>query len=218
MEGVALNILTICSGQGDWPAHCERWVRYVLKSNPVAVLNLVWIGDTRPLASEWAKSFFRIKLFGVENLNRLFLNSVRMEATELFHVEHMLYVDCDCDVYENLSFIESGEPELSCVRSTGPRAAWIQQCVDDGLGVPEKEMNNGLLWMRRSYKEEYAKAWEAAGKADDRIRGSVAFNIMLRGVSFGELPYSTSVVWSDVEHLIDAKAVQWCNDRGQAKQ
>lgn len=212
-----MNIATICSSNDPWPLHLERWKRYILKGNPGAILHLIWIGDTSVLQRPVFKDFFQIKMYPIDHNNRKFLNSIRMELTELFHVPDMLYVDVDVDVYESLSFIESGDPSLCCIRSTGPRGRWTQHCVDAGWGIPEKEMNNGFLYLKRSYKEEYEKAWNACADAEDRIRGSISFNVLLRDIQWRELDYSTSVIWSDCKNLVGAKSIHYCNDRGQEK-
>lgn len=209
-----MNVMTICSANGSWVVHLERWVRYVKRSMPGSVLYLVWMGDTGGMQAPVFKEFWRMKLYPQEMLNRWFLNSVRMEATELFGVSRMLYVDCDCDV---LGELPDCDGELGCVRSTAPRLRWVQQCMEDGVGVPADEMNNCLLWLGRSYKEEYKEAWDHCVNAEDRIRGTIAFNVMLRNIKWEQMPYECSVVWSDVQHLVKAKAIQYCNDFGQAK-
>ena len=215
-----MNIATICSEQGTWPRHLKRWLRYVKKSNPGADLYLAWAGGM-PGELLASNQFKGVKMFPANMaLSREWLNTVRMGMTTLFGVEDVLYVDCDADVITDLSDVikDARHNELLCCRSTGIRPAWAQLSLDKGWGYPKEDMNNGLLWMSRDYSQQYGEAWKATPESvSDRIRGSVAFQIMMRDVAWRELPYEYGTVWSDLDHLPKARVIQWCNSYGQAK-
>ena len=67
----------------------------------------------------------------------------------------------------------------------------------------------------------YEDAQEQARVAlsNPRVSGSIAFNLLIHdsGIVWEEIPYCNSVIWWDSLALGDAKVIQWCNDKGQAK-
>lgn len=216
-----MNICTISTD--TWAkSHLVRWVRYVRKNVKDAKLFLFYIGDeellTRPLFAEFEK----ILPFESDKNNRHFLNACRMGATARFGVDEILYCDCDADVMQDLNHVagESDKP-LMCVKSPSPRMTYIKVMVDEGNGVPQKEMNNGLLYLRKDLESEYNQYWIKAGNtpAAMRIRGTIAFNLMVNDHPewVHELPYKTSVIWWDIVKTVDADVIQYCNDQGQAK-
>jgi len=93
-----------------------------------------------------------------------------------------------------------------------------QKC---GYGWPEKEMNNGMLYLRGSFAEEYKAAVQKASGVSDsgRVLGTFAFNIMLQDnpTLWAEASYDNSVIWWDSDKWLDAKSIQYCNDQGQSK-
>lgn len=214
-----MRLLTISTA--DWTErHLKRWIRKAKESNPNAELYLVFIGDT----CRYSDSFKAVKYYGEESHNRNFYNHVRMNACEIFGVDEMVYCDCDADILGNLTWIDGiDKVPLRFVRSPAMHDDWVGVCKEAGWN--KWEANNGFLVLR-SKDDFLLKMYEQAEKATDedikpnpRIRGTIAFNLMLRTNPYvwGELPYSTSVIWWDHENIMDAKTVQYCSDRGQEK-
>jgi len=213
-----MNLVTICTE--DWvDKHLVRWVRYVKKNAPESRLFLIFAGRIRrdlPVLGE----FENIREFDANAAGRWFYNSIRMEATELFGVAPMLYLDADADVIGKLE-IEHEPGKIGACRSPVTHPAWNRWCGEHGLGVCNQvEFNNGTVVLDKSYKDEYALAWEEAAKAEycsERIRGTIAFNIMLQKVEKYTLPYVYGNIWWDLRNAFDARVIQYCNDEGQKK-
>ena len=232
-----MNICTICTP--DWiSSHLARWFRHVRFSNPTADLYLIMPGTPDDLSHPVVREFTQTHLvdpaevYSHGQLSRPWVNEVRMSATELFDVDEMLYIDADCDVYGDMSrgWAES-DKDLMWVRSPWPNAEWTQMAGQFGYsGAGDWVANNGLLYMRRSFKDEWASAWEKCGNThrNSRVTGVLNFNVMLRDNPelWHELPKRYSVVWRDWEmyglipSMDDGERVmcmQWCNAEGQKK-
>ncbi len=224
-----MNICTICTGNQPWLTHLERWCRHACISNPQANLCLIYAGDERLIPGSIIEQFDDVKVYDPSVIERPWFNEVRMDATELFGVDDMLYVDCDCDIHEDLSGVaDETDKELGYCLSPWAHKTWIVLSDELGFGYGKWSANNGLLWMKRSFKEEYA---EARAKIEEiqkpsRIGGILVFNTLLRmhPLLGAELPYDYSVIWHDFRvtrdntpHLRNAKTIQYCNDDGQRK-
>ena len=213
-----MNICTIITP--NWiDRHLVRWCRYVRRSNPTANLYLIMPQqfDLGKLTGE-----FKGVWYDDAEPSRYWLNSIRMRGCELFGVDEMIYCDADADILEDLgSVTEDKTYEIASVPSPAIHRDWTAASLELGWGVPEKEQNNGFLVMRRSFEKEYETAWEQSGICkDNRIRGTIAFNIMLHGMEKAkELSYTTSVIWWNMEPdvMLKAKIIQYCSDKGKAK-
>lgn len=213
-----MNICTIITE--DWiDKHLVRWIRYVRKNVRDVRLYLIYAGvkSKHPVLAEFEKIHYH-----TGKVNRWWLNSVRMDATRLFDVPDILYLDADCDVLKDLSEIGKlvSDKSLACVSSPVVHEACRKAADILGHGKIDKVMNNGLLYMRRSFMDDYEAAWERTLKAEipDRIRGTVAFNEMLwSGQEYVELPTKYGAIWWDTGSVMDCSIIQWCNDQGQAK-
>ena len=211
-------LFTICNDKWAY-GHLLRWYRYA-RLNSECRLGVILISDNDKLVEEVTEQFDEVVVFPVEKDNRDFYNEVRLIAPKLFK-ESCIYDDCDSDVWSSLADIMDGVEEIGCVGSPGHFKDW------EKMGEGKKENNNGFLVLNYSPERAdeianvYADCMKAATDADSlkRVSGSIAFNIMLRGglVKWTELPYATSVIWWDDLAMIDAKVIQWCNDKGQAK-
>lgn len=219
-----MNIVTICTPDHPWfNIHLPRWLRYARRSNPTAKLCLFLPSDDpRILTDKTVRGFDEIKLFPMSAVCRPWFNEVRMEATSILGVDEVLYIDCDCDIYGDLSDIpEKSDKDLLWCRSPVIHPPWMEFCDKLGFGIPEFAANNGLLYLRRSFKDEYQKAKELvdANKPPARISGTFAFNAMLRQNpdANDEIDYKYSTIWWDAEKLKEAKTIQYCSDDGQKK-
>lgn len=209
----------ICTiSTGEWvDRHLARWLRYVKASNPGARLGLVAVGCVRDGV---VGQFDKVVEYGMEEANnRDFWNVVRMGACRLFEEKRVVYCDADADVCGSLEYLEGVDCRgLGFVRSPAIHGVWKELCVGTG---EVWEANNGFLVLERDWTVEYAEALNVAiaSGAPERIRGTVAFNLMVRKAKgmWRELPYRNSVIWWDVEHLLGADVIQWCSDRGQAR-
>lgn len=219
-----MNICTIAT-EGIWvDAHLPRWVRYIRKNVPGAQLFLMYAGDSTPNVPVMAE-FADVKYWRMKDVERKWLNSVRMSATSHFRLDSILYLDCDADVLGDISAL-SDRPvaaQIGAVLSPIMHTEWGGVCSALKWGPPQREWNNGLVHMKRDYADEYAKAWETvenSGVKRDRIHGTLAFNVMLH--EMGDANIDTiageyGVIWHDVDSLPNARIVQYCNDHGQAK-
>ena len=215
-----MNICTIITE--DWiETHLERWVRYIRKNTKDAKLYLFLMCGkvpNNPILGEFEKvETYDPKLFG-----RQWLNTVRMDACKTFGLDEVLYIDADADVLEDISGIpEIVKGNLACVRSPVMHQPWTRWLAEQGKGgVGQVEYNNGLIYMRGNFTEQYALAWEAADKYDwvpDRIKGTIAFNIMLMDTPFDTLGAEYGTIWWDADKCINAKLIQYCNSEGQKK-
>jgi hypothetical protein len=160
-----------------------------------------------------------------ESANRKWFNSVRMGATKAFGVDSILYLDCDADVLADVSPMVNAvtSAQIGAVLSPVMHVELGELASKLGWGAPEREWNNGLLWLQRDYTSDYEKAWdkaEASGVNRPRIPGTLAFNTMLHDLPVGEfvtVPSEYGVIWHDVASLGTARIVQYCNDFGQQK-
>jgi len=221
-----VNICTICTPDSPWlDWHLPRWLRHVKQSNPTACLCLfIPCDDARVVNHYVVKSFDKVKLYpGMTKAQiRPWVNEVRMDATEVFGVDEILYIDCDCDIYEDLSGIaDVSDKDLMWCRSPVVHPPWMQFCEKLGFGIPDWVANNGLLYLRKSFAKEYKLAKEYCEKFEkpERIAGTFAFNAMLRmqpDIS-AEVPYEYSTIWWDGLKLRPAKTIQYCSDKGQQK-
>ena len=214
-----LNICTISNV--DWlTKHAERWLRYARSSNPSAQLHLILVGEPDAEGRTIADAFDVVKQYDKNCDNREFFNIIRMSATTELEVPEILYCDLDSDILQSLAYVpEFCDKPLMWVRSPGVSEEWVQICKKEGW--QNWGANNGLLYLRKDYKEPYLK-WMAKLKADKvspRLLGTYSFNAMIRELKDenAELPYYTSVIFWDYRNLLDAKVVQFCNDKGQAR-
>ena len=201
-------------------SHLLRWFRYA-KANSGCRLGLILISDNTKLIAELTEQFDKIEVYPAGSDCRDFYNEVRLIAPVLFE-EPVIYMDCDADVWGDLSetIEQVGDTEISCVKSPGHFPDW-----DEKVGKGRKEYNNGFLVLNydtiraQEIAELYGNAMEQARKGNPRVSGSIAFNLLIHDsdVTWGELPYCNSVIWWDDLALRDAKVIQWCNDKGQAK-
>lgn len=204
----------------DWAgAPLGRWLRHVKASNPGMDTGLILISDRDMRGDGVVGGFDKVATYGVkEGWNRRFWNAVRMLGPDLWGESECIYCDCDADVVGGLGWLDGVDTELGYVRSPAMHGWWAGSC--EGRGEPVWEANNGFLLLRKNWIAEYKAAEQVAMGmgAPERIGGTVAFNVMLRAVGkWRELPYKTSVIWWDIEHLIGADVIQWCNDKGQAR-
>lgn len=219
-----MKIVTVAT-EGVWlDVHLPRWVRYIHKNVPDAELYLYYAGTETPRAAILGE-FAQVKYSRADVIGREWFNSVRMGATKDFDVDSILYLDCDADVLSDITQLSQtgADARIGAVLSPLMHTEWGDVCGRLGWGPPQKEWNNGLLWLRQDYTEQYAKAWKAvtdSGVIRPRIHGTLAFNVMLHNLPAGELatvPPEYGVIWHDVGMLGSAKIVQYCNDMGQQK-
>jgi len=213
-----MNLVTISNDL--WlHTHTKRWLRYARQNTTCKLYLLLTTHEYQGVLHDpVVTGFDGVHYFPGDIGDRPWFNRIRMEATEIFGLNDCLYIDADADVYCDLSDIP-GEADLRWVRSPVMHKNWPELCFKMGYGWPEWEANNGLLYMNRSFKDEYAEAEEKMKQfeAPDRIKGMQVFNVMLREVGNEELPMDWSRIWSHVEGVVDAKVLQFCNDRGQKK-
>jgi hypothetical protein len=206
-----MNIVTIAT-EGKWvDVHLKRWVRYAKGS-----LYLILAGKCD---AGLRKVFSGIRDYDLGVANRVWFNEARMEAVELFGLKDILYVDCDCDILGELDEKELRGEGVGWVKSPTVHRNWVEVCQKKGYDYPEKMANNGFLWLDRSYKDDWEKAKESVEGLGlgERTLGTSVFNEMLRSVKNRELSQENSVIWSDARNVLTAKAIQYCNDFGQAK-
>jgi len=221
-----LNLTTICTGNQPWITHLERWFRYARLNFPQAKLHLIYAGDPRVTSDGVFAEFDEVKLYEPDVICRPWFNEVRMDATEIFGVDEILYIDCDCDIHEPLDGIMGDSAlELGYCRSPVCHPQWTVLSDDMGYGRASWSANNGLLYMRRSFKAEYA---EARAKIEEmqkgsRIGGILVFNLMLKMYPLlaYECDYLYSVIRSDCRQIKGepmlklAKTIQYCNSSNQ---
>jgi hypothetical protein len=223
-----MNICTICTGNQPWLTHLERWFRYAKISNPQAKLHLILAGSPELLTQGIIKEFDDVKLYDPSVICRPWFNEVRMDATDIFGVDEMLYIDCDCDIHERLDDVMADSKlDLGYCRSPWIHPHWTHMSEELGYGAATYSANNGLLYMRRSFKKEYAEARARIEEVQkgSRIGGILVFNTMLRmnPLLAYEIAYEYSVIWHDwaqvnnVPVLRTAKTIQYCSDQGQQK-
>ena len=220
-KGTLVNICTIAT-QGEWlDIHAARWLRYVRKNVPSAETYLIYAGNdpTGPVVD----GFDHIHAFSAAEAVRPWFNRVRMGACDLFGVGEMLYIDADADVLDDLSAIPTLSPRR-CLWCESPivQPDWVNLCQTLELGNAKPQANNGLLYLRGSFAEEYAKAEAEAENQplNPRMKGMFTFNLMLRRLPFweeGRLPDEYGVLWTRPKGWATARIVQFCNDNGQAK-
>ena len=222
-----MNLVTICTGDQPWLTHLERWFRYARLRCPKAKLHLLYAGDPRVTTQGVIKEFDEVKVYDGSVATRPWFNEVRMDATEIFGVKEMVYIDADCDIMGDLSgVVGETEKDLGWCRSPWCHPRWTVLSDEMGYGRGEWSANNGFLLMRRSFKEEYAKARKKIEEEQkkSRIGGILVFNVMLRMYPelAEELPYEYSVIRSDygtpqgIEALENAYTIQYCNQINQA--
>lgn len=214
-----MRLVTICTE--DWiDKHLVRWVRYARKNMPQAELYLFYSGSETGLLHPVMKFFKAIRNYGL-GLERRWFNEIRMKACGEFKVDEILYCDADADILRDVTDIQRVlDRPLLCVRSPAEHGDWQEICIRNKWPLG-KEVNNGLLYMRRDFHKEYAEAEKEVAKyvAADRIRGTIVFNLMvhLHPELVGVVPYEYSTIWWDAKGLPGAKIVQYCSDKGQAK-
>jgi len=222
-------ICTISTADDKWlNIHAARWLRKARESNPTARLGLILIGGE--LRHPVAERFDVVKHFAPEHANRPFFNEIRMDATNIFGVEDACYVDCDCDILEPLDEIKnvSDKEIIYCNAQTEAFAQqWANISEALGYGTPTVLANNGFLFMRRSFVEEYAAARKRIEETQktSRIGGLLCFNLMLEmypGIA-AVAPYEYSVISDDIGPHDDpggwlrkAKTIQYAADRNQS--
>jgi len=212
----------ICTAAtSDWvDKHLVRWRRYMEKYNPDWDCYLYHIGqDFEGQFPGFSEKF--VKVIELDPDGRRLFNRCRMSATTHFDVPQIVWMDCDCDVIGSLDDMTDGlhpKATLACVQSPAMHKDWRvvaeKHGFDDGV-----EYNNGLLWMSEDWGERYDVAFKAMeGEASPRIEGTIAFNAMLAtNDGWGEIDYKYSTIWWDVASFVGARAIQYCNDKGQAK-
>jgi len=182
------------------------------------------VGEAALANDPTIKHFDDVAIFSDTDIkDRKFYNRVRMQMQNVLHWTEGLYVDCDCDIHEDLSHIEKLQPEAKVlyVKSPVMGAKWPECCLAVTGKMPEFMGNNGMLYIRQDMSKEYEeceKLAHAAG-APDRMLGTYTFNLMI--LKYPELikdiPYENSVIWWDYRNLLTAKTIQYCNDEGQQK-
>ena len=202
--------------------HVRRWLRYVKAAMPGARTHLVLYAarmDELPPETCVAYEFDALELVNPEQAGMLEFDRVRMGMTELFGVEHCLYIDADADVYEDLSDLLDWPAGLSWVPSPVVNKHWLDDAQRLGYGVPRDCANNGLLLLRRDWSVEWAAAVEKCRvleKEGAKTHGLTVFNAMLRDTEGHEaLPVETSVTWFDVDNWDKARVLQYCGNQGQ---
>ena len=216
----ALNLVTIATT--DWVnGHLVRWLRIAKGSNPTANLYLYYIGDKFDERFPGLRNEF-VKVIDLPLEGRPQFNRIRMSATTDFGVDEIIYIDADADIIAPLDGIADGlrdDCTLACVESPAVHKDWMKTSRENEFDT--REFNNGLLLMRDDWGERYDLAVKAVDEsgASPRIAGTIAFNWMLNtNEGWGELDPSYGVIWWDVARFLGAKVVQYCNDKGQAKQ
>lgn len=217
-----MNICVIASD--NWVQyHLSRWIRFIRMNVKQPKLYLWLLGDGISQRNPLLREFEKVKYENADCVNRNWLNSARMSATTTFGVDEILYLDCDCDVMQEISDIpERWKKPLGCVKSPLIHKAWAEVSQEMYGTLPSREFNNGLLYMRKDFGEEYRVAWDEVAKCKgvpERIQGTLAFNAMLHnlGDNWDSIDYEYGVIWHDVESLVAARIVQFCNDEGQRK-
>lgn len=211
-----MNICTILSE--NWlESHGMRWARYARKSNPAATLHLLTTGSVDAYRHVYGM-FDRVVHFPRSCEVREWYNEVRMEATDLLGVDEVLYCDADADILRDLSWVpDFAKSDLMWVRSPTVSQEFREICA--ARGWKDWGANNGLLYLRKNLKAPYRERMEVMKKegVTERLRGTYAFNWLVRDIESAELPYYTSVIWWDYANLCNAHVVQYCNDQGQNK-
>ena len=135
--------------------------------------------------------------------------------------EDCLYVDPDVDVIRNLDGIPAcSEAPLLWCRSPTPIPGVDQILSVMGLPMVEIHANNGMLYLRRDFSEEFRTAHYESQKVlrgTDKLAGLRAFNVMLAMYPdlHAEMPYKYDVIWWDVPCHDMAHAIHYCNDNGK---
>jgi hypothetical protein len=226
-----VNIVTMATADELWlDIFAARWLRKARESNPAAKLCLILIGGTK--GNPFAQLFDEVACFPQECANRPFFNEARMKATEIFGVEEICWVDCDCDIkrpLDDLPQVSDKELLFCYAQPTAYAPEWAHVSNMLGYGQPKNMANNGFLYMRRSFEEEYkaARARIEEIQAKSRIGGLLCFNTMLK--MYPDLaaaaPYYYSVVADDyttdpsdkMQWLRKARCIQYCAQRNQDK-
>lgn len=214
-----MNICTI-SNDAWLHSHCARWIRYARLSNPSAKFFLHYCGE-RDLSDPVLGQFDVVKQYGIECDRRDWYNQIRMRAVSDFCVDEILYCDADADILRDLSDVPKfSDKKLMWVKSPSVTDEWKALCEKnkwESWGA-----NNGFLYLRKDWDDDYDYwlEWAKKNSTTQRILGTYAFNAMIRADTDNcELPYENSVIWWDwgSHAYLEAKTIQWCNDRGQAK-
>ena len=227
-----MNIVTIAT-EGEWvDIHAARWLRYVRKHVPDAVTCLILAGQSQELLHPnhpVVGAFDKVRVFPMREFDRPWCNRVRLEALDLFELDECLYLDCDADVLGDLSPIPAfSDKPLLWVRSPVIHQEWFNVCQRKGVGAPKLEANNCLLYMRQTFVAEYDKAAAEVDTLDvhPRIRGTIAFNVMLLNNpdASAMLPDIYGSVRGEgrtedgKDYMLKAAVVvQYCADRGKQK-
>lgn len=201
-------------------SHLIRWFRYA-KANSGCRLGLILISEDEKLIAELTEQFDKVEVYPPSADCRDFYNEVRLIAPVLFE-EPCITCDIDADVWGDLSnLLADSTAEIGCVKNPGHFPDW------DKMGEGRKEYNNGFLVLNygseraQAVQDAYATSMDEARDAmsNPRVSGSIGFNLLFYSgaVKCEEIPYCNSVIWWDSLALGDAKVIQWCNDKGQAK-
>lgn len=221
-----MNICTIAT-EGMWlEVHARRWIRKVRqRAGKDVKAYLIVAGDDKGLDNPdhpVLREFDGVKRFPASVISRPWFNSVRMSACTLFNVPEMLYIDCDCDVLDDLMGVgDEAAQGILYVASPVMHPEWVSLAGRMGYEIPVWEGNNGFLYLRGDWGDRYAaavKKVDAVG-SNPRISGTFAFNVMLLD-NPGEhymIDEKWSVIWWDDEKWLRAKCIQYCSDRGQKK-
>ncbi|TRZ48367.1 MAG: hypothetical protein D4S01_10460 [Dehalococcoidia bacterium] len=220
-----MNICTIAT-EGEWVEnHLPRWLRHVKKNCPDAKVYLILACNDENLLHPHYKAiseFDGVKVYPLGVADRTWFNEIRMYATEIFDVDDMLYLDCDCDVLEDISDIpKQSDKALMFVKSPIIHPSYYNISQELGYGIPEWVADNCLLYMRRSFLKEYKKARAKVRKIKNnpRVVGTMNFNIMLKDNPdiWQELPEEYGTIWWNADKWRFAKIIQYCSENGQHK-
>ena len=220
-----MNICTIAT-EGAWlNKHLPRWVRQIKNNNKDFKLYLILAIDNEEILHprhETIREFEDVKVYPLSVADRPWFNEVRMGATEIFGVDEMLYLDCDCDVIENIEDIpKKSDKPLMFVKSPAIHKSFFNISQKLGHGMPDWMGDNCLLYMREDFTERYKNARRKVRKVknEPRVVGTANFNIMLRENPdiWDVLPKEYGTIWWQADKWLDAKIIQYCNDTGQEK-
>lgn len=213
-----MNLCTIITP--DWvDKHLIRWLRYAKKNVPGERF-LYYLGPARNHSFPWLKDEFKT-IIDLPHEGRDQYNFIRMGATEDFGVKEICYCDADADIIAPIDELEvEVKEDIAFVPSPSIHSEWTRLCIKNKWNWLDWEANNGFLYMKRDFRNEYAEAKkELEGQVEKpRISGTMTFNLMVRRIGKATvLPYNFGVIWWDATGLLGAKVVQYCNDKGQQK-
>lgn len=212
-----MKIFTIATD--NYFIHLELWLKHakpILKNHELC---LIYAGDkTDKKQHELFDNFSYIKFYP-KPPDMFWFDQIKMAGNTIFNTDEIIYTDCDCDIKQDITTCTEyiGDNKIGWCKSPIIHSYWKNICTNK-YNKNIWEANLGFLLLKEDIFDIYNKYLEIM-KKDIKIFlvGTFAFNTMIREESIKhiELPYLYSVVWSHKRFLKDAKAIQYCGNKGR---